>query len=70
MSDGSPTPIGSYSLQFNQAGIYYYWSGYVEVTGQITFRGTILVKNSIDKELQVNVNLNGFNGMVKNTSII
>lgn len=59
-SSGTPTPVGSFSYQFNQPGIYHYWSGYVENSQQITFRGVINVVDSFDKELEVNVQLNGF----------
>lgn len=62
-TSGAATATGSFSFQFIQAGTYHYWSGYVEDSAQITFRGVIVVEDSFDKELEVNVNLNGFNGI-------
>ena len=56
---GAPTATGSFTYQFNQAGIYYYSSGFVESTNQIMFRGIIEVVNSQDKELEIDVQLNG-----------
>ncbi len=61
-SSGSPTATGSFKFQFNQAGTFYYWSGFVESSAQITFRGVINVKDSFDKELKVGVKLNGIEG--------
>ena len=61
-NSGVATATGSYLVQFNQPGVYYYWSGYVEDSEQITFRGVVEVVDSIDKELELNVNLNGFDG--------
>lgn len=43
-------------------GTFYYWSGYVESSAQIVFRGIIVVLDSVDKELELNVKLNGFKG--------
>lgn len=62
-TSGDPTAFGSYSYQFNQPGWYYYWSGYVESSGQISFRGVVYVEESLDVEFSVNVNLNGFDGI-------
>ena len=62
-TSGEATPFGSYSYQFNQAGTYYYWSGYVESSGQIVFRGVVVVLDSFDKELEVFVSLNGIQGI-------
>ena len=59
-TSGDPTPTGSFSYQFNQAGTYYYWSGLVETSGQISFRGIIQVSDSSDKELELSVTLNGY----------
>lgn len=59
-SSGDPTPYGSFSYEFNQPGTYYYWSGYVEESQQITFRGVVSVLDSFDKQLEVDVQLNGF----------
>lgn len=60
-TSGDPTPSGSFVYQFNQAGLYYYWSGYVEYSNQITFRGVIQVDDTFDKELELNVNINNYN---------
>lgn len=54
------SPTGSFSYQFNKPGIYHYWSGYVEQTGQISFRGVIIVNDSIDKQFEVSLKLNDF----------
>ena len=61
-SSGDPTARGSFQFQFNQAGTFYYWSGFVEDSAQITFRGVIVVQDSFDKELKVGVSLNGVEG--------
>ncbi len=58
----APSSIGRFSYQFNKPGVYYYWSGYVESTGSIDFRGIVHVGSSSDKELTVDVSLNGFSG--------
>lgn len=58
---GDATAVGSFVYQFNQAGTYHYWSGYVESSKQIIFRGSIQVVDSADKQLDLNVKLNGFN---------
>ncbi len=54
------TPTGSFSYQFNKPGIYHYWSGFVEQTRQISFRGVIIVNDSIDKQFEVSLKLNDF----------
>lgn len=54
---GPQSPIGSFTYQFNQPGIYYYSSGYVEATKQIVFRGVVEVVDSQDKELEINYHL-------------
>lgn len=59
-SSGYQKPSGSYTYQFNQAGVFYYWSGYVESTSQILFRGIVNVSDTNDKQLELNVKLNGF----------
>jgi plastocyanin len=61
-TSGPSTAIGSFKYQFNQAGTYYYWSGNVESTEQILFRGIVVVKNSLDKQLQIGVKTNGYQG--------
>lgn len=63
-TSGEPTRVGSYEYQFNQAGLFFYWSGSVESSGQIFFRGVISVVDSSDKTLELNVSLNGFYGML------
>ena len=60
---GMATATGSYSFQFNQPGVYHYWSGCVKATGQIEFRGIIEVQDLVDNQLTVNMNLNGFTGI-------
>lgn len=59
-TSGDPTAYGIYRYQFNKPGLYYYWSGYVESSGQISFRGLIDVKDTLDRELEINLKLNGF----------
>ncbi len=61
-TSGSPTATGSFTYQFNQAGTFYYWSGYVESSNQILFRGVVVVSSSLDKQLQIGVQTNGFKG--------
>jgi hypothetical protein len=61
-TSGEATPTGSYSFQFDKAGTYYYWSGYVESSQQIVLRGVVVVLDSFDKELEVFVSLNEFQG--------
>lgn len=57
---GDASAVGSFVHQFNQAGTYHYFSGYVESTNIISFRGTIQVIDSVDKQLDINVKLNGY----------
>lgn len=46
-----------------EAGTYYYWSGYVEESLQITFRGVIVVRDvEGGKELEFDVSLHGHKG--------
>lgn len=52
--------LGSYLYQFNQNGIFYYWSGYVNPQ-QVSFRGVVKVENGIDKQFDLNVTLDGKN---------
>ena len=59
---GEPTSFGRYSYKFNKPGIYHYWSGYVESSKIINFRGIIEVVDPTDKEVEINVKVNGFNG--------
>ncbi len=59
-NSGDATDVGSYTFQFNQAGTYHYWSGYVETSNQIIFRGIIEVVATADKHLKLDVNLNGY----------
>ena len=59
-TSGDPTSYGSFKYQFNKPGLYYYWSGYVESSGVISFRGLINVKDTLDRELEINLELNGF----------
>ncbi len=54
---GAKSPAGSFTFQFNQPGVYYYSSGFVEVTNQIFFRGVVEVVDSQDKELEINLHL-------------
>ena len=53
--------LGSFTYQFNTPGIYYYWSGLVD-SNTISFRGIVEVIDGNDKELEINVKLNGING--------
>ena len=63
-TSGDASSVGSFTKQFNIPGTFHYWSGYVEDSDQITFRGVVIVLDSMDKELEVNVKLNGFNGIL------
>ena len=56
----SASARGSFTYEFSQAGTYHYWSGYVESSRQITFRGTINVVSSSDKTLEADMKLNGY----------
>lgn len=64
-NSGAATPTGSFEFQFNQAGTFHYWSGYVESSEQITFRGIIVVKDSVDKDFELSVLTNIFKGNFK-----
>ena len=60
-TSGTPSASGSFSYQFNQPGTYNYWSGYVESSNMVQFRGVVQVSNSSNIELDINVSLNKFN---------
>ncbi len=62
-TSGPPTAVGSFEYQFNQAGTYYYWSGSVESTGQIEFRGVVVVSSFLDVQQELNVKVNGLTGL-------
>ncbi|CAF0756351.1 unnamed protein product [Brachionus calyciflorus] len=57
---GEPTEFGSYKYQFMDAGLYYYWSGFVDVNQEISFRGVIEVLDQTvdEKVFAVQVTLN------------
>ena len=59
-SSGTPSSKGTFQYQFNSVGTFYYWSGYVDSSSTISFRGVINVAAATDKELSVKVVLNGF----------
>lgn len=60
-SSGNPSSSGSYTYQFNKAGTYYYWSGYVDTAQTISFRGVIVVVDASEEHvLELNVEQNGF----------
>lgn len=59
---GEASASGTFQHQFNQPGIYYYWSGFVESTKVISFRGVVEVVASSDKELELTVRLNEIKG--------
>ena len=56
---------GSYSYQFNQPGVYHYWSGYVDSNQAVTLRGVVYVSDEIDeKYLEIDVSVNGISGII------
>jgi hypothetical protein len=59
---GSPSASGSFVYQFNTVGTFYYWSGNVDSNEMISFRGVINVGAAADRELTIDVSLNGFKG--------
>lgn len=61
-SSGTPIPTGTFTYQFNQKGIFYYWSGIVETNAKIELRGVIEVKDPRDVDLPINVTLDGIQG--------
>lgn len=67
-NSGQATATGSFQYQFNQPGVYYYWSGYVENSDQITFRGVVVVQSSSDKMLTINVTTNGYRALQSQSS--
>ena len=48
-------------FQFNAPGTFYYWSGFIN-SQQFSFRGVINVVNPVEKALDLNVTVNGFQG--------
>lgn len=54
--------IGSFEYQFNNVGTFYYWSGFVDANGLISFRGVVNVVATTDRELTISVSVNGFSG--------
>lgn len=62
-SSGESTSAGSFSYQFNVAGTYFYWSGFVDSTQTISFRGVIVVEGETDKELEIDVTLSDIKGL-------
>jgi len=58
-NSGGATVSGSFTHMFNSPGVYYYWSGFVEASETISFRGIIEVIESDEKELEVDVNQSG-----------
>lgn len=58
-TSGTPSAYGSFIYQFNTLGTFYYWTGYVDLAQSISFRGTVVVEANTDKDLDVDVSLNG-----------
>lgn len=66
-TSGEPSEFGSFKYQFTTPGIYYYWSGYVDVNRVISFRGVIEVIDQIvnEKEFTIDVKLDDIYGILK-----
>jgi hypothetical protein len=60
-SSGNPTSSGTFLYQFNKLGLFHYWSGYIN-NDKFSFRGTVRVEDSLDKQLDIEVETNGFKG--------
>ena len=60
-SSGNPTSSGTFLYQFNKLGLFHYWSGYIN-NDKFSFRGTVRVEDSLDKQLDIDVETNGFKG--------
>jgi len=54
-ASGPGSPTGSFTFQFNQPGVFYYWSDVVDATGLVSFRGSVEVTTSVDKALELAV---------------
>lgn len=65
-SSGDASEFGSFKYQFHEAGIYYYWSGFVDINEKISFRGVIEVLDETvsNKEFPVDVFLNDIQGKI------
>jgi hypothetical protein len=60
-TSGESTSSGTYRYQFNKPGMYYYWSGFVDPSQTISFRGIIFVNDTTpNRELEINISLNDF----------
>ena len=59
---GAPSASGEFEQQFNEPGVYHYWTRYVEFSNTITLRGVITVLDSVDKELELSVRVGGNKG--------
>jgi plastocyanin len=62
-SSGNSTSSGSFLYQFNKLGFFHYWSGYIN-NDKFSFRGTIRVEDSLDKQFEIKVQTNGFKGFL------
>lgn len=63
---GEPSASGAFEYQFNVPGVYHYWTRYVEFSNTITLRGVVTVLDSVDKELELSVRVNGYRGELQN----
>jgi len=60
-TSGEAKPTGQFRHQFNKAGVYHYWSGYVDLGETISFRGMVTVEDAVlDKTAEIKVLTNGF----------
>lgn len=57
---GDSTAFGKFDHQFNAPGVFHYWSGFVDASEKISFRGVINVVDSVDKEMEVDVRVNAY----------
>ena len=56
---GPPTERGTFQFQFNEPGTYYYWSGFIEPSNVVHFRGVVVVKDEKEiKNLELQVTQN------------
>ena len=51
---------GAFTWQFNEVGTFHYWTGYVEASQTASLRGTVTVKDPVDKLLEINVKVKNF----------
>lgn len=67
-SSGDSVEYGTFKYQFHTPGIYYYWSGFVDINQQIFFRGVVEVLDgtNLEKEFEIDLKLNEISGFFFN----